>query len=305
MIRSSGNKEHTSQPSQIARVWRTLRLIAIVLLVGILFLRLTGAAERLAYMPSQEQHVTPRGAEDVWITTEDGLRLHAWFWRARDAEPGEVRPAVLHLHGNAGHMGHHRSFSEFLTKSGVHVLMLDYRGYGRSDAGRLRRDALLLDAHAALDALIARPDVERTRVGVYGVSLGGAFALELTKARPEVDRLATLSTFSSWGGVAHDWMPLIGPLLVPSGWDPVDGLERLGDRPYLIVHGTDDEVIHSRHARVLEKAAESAGVPVRLHLATGGDHNRTLETHPDAKGVIADFFAEMATHQPESRDGSK
>ena len=103
---------------------------------------------------------------------------------------------MLHLHGNAGTMANHVGFSDFLTHRGVHVLMLDYRGYGKSDIGKLRRDAVLRDAHAGLDALLARGDVGR--VGVYGVSLGGAFALKLAGERQEVDRVATLSTFSAF-----------------------------------------------------------------------------------------------------------
>lgn len=275
----------------VFRIGRTVRLFLVVALLGVLVFRLFGFAERMAYLPSRDEPVTPHGAEDLWLTTSDGLRLHGWFFRASDAEPGEVRPAVLHLHGNAGTMGNHIGFSEFLTRRGVHVVMLDYRGYGKSDPGKLRRDAVLRDAHAGLDAILAREDVGP--IGVYGVSLGGAFALKLVGEREEVDRVATLSTFSTWRGASQDLFPVLGPLLMPGGWDPVDGIEGLGDRPYLIVHGDDDEVIDARHAPVLRDAAQKAGVDVTMVIIEDGRHNTTLDTGPRAKGAIGDFFGAM------------
>ena len=150
---------------------------------------------------------------------------------------------------------------------------------------------LLRDAHAGLDALLSREDVGP--VGVYGVSLGGAFALKLVGERPEIDRLATLSTFSTWRGVAQDLFPIVGPLLMPGGWDPVDGIAGLADRPYLIVHGDDDEVINVRHSSILRDAARRAGVEVDVVLVEGGRHNTTLESGPGSKVAIGDFFATM------------
>ena len=72
----------------------------------------------------------PGVARAVWLTTSDGLRLHAW-WKA---------PAVtLFLHGNAGNT----------------VLVMDYRGYRRSE-GQPTNRGVNLDADAAHDWLIAQ-----------------------------------------------------------------------------------------------------------------------------------------------------
>ena len=39
---------------------------------------------------------TPPGAEEVWLSTEDGVRIHGLWW-----DDPEGRPAILFLHGNA------------------------------------------------------------------------------------------------------------------------------------------------------------------------------------------------------------
>src|SRR5690606_15378510 len=93
---------------------------------------------RMAYFPSREAFQTPAGYEDVSFQSEGGLTLHGWFMPAVGSGPGardERRPAIVHVHGNAGHVALHEEFSAFLTQAGFHVFLFDYRGFGRSDRG--------------------------------------------------------------------------------------------------------------------------------------------------------------------------
>lgn len=275
------------------RVARVLIVAGLFIVAIIAAVRLTGAAESLAYWPSREPFPTPGFAEDMWITTEDGVRLHAWFMPAQGLAPGERAPAVLHVHGNAGNISSHQSFSDFLTRRGFHVLLFDYRGYGRSDpASPLRRAALVKDTRAALAALLARPEVDADRVGVLGVSLGGAFALEAAAEEPRVRAVATLSAFSSWQGVASDAAPVLGPLLLRPGVDGVHSVARLADRPLLIMHGMADTIVPPRHAEVLRAAAEKAGVRAEVWTHPDGDHNAMIQTIPEAKDRLERFFRE-------------
>lgn len=278
------------------RDWATL---AGVLTLALLMTRLTGCVESMAYYPSRGAFTTPAGYEDVWITTEDGVRLHAWFMPARGLAPGEQAPAILHAHGNAGNVSFHDSFSDFLTGEGFHVLLFDYRGYGRSDNDRpLRRAALAKDTRAALAHLFERPDVDPDRVGVLGVSLGAAFALDAAAAGERVRAVATLSAFSGWRAIAGDVLPLLGPMLMPPGLDPADSAARLGDRPLLIMHGERDEIIPVRHAARIAAAAEAAGVPVTLWTHPQGDHNTFIQSIPEARTVMADFFRDHLIAPP-------
>ncbi len=293
--------EQPTRPGAAKRIARLLLVVCLFLSLAVLTARLTGAAESLAYWPSREPFVTPALYEDVWITTEDGVRLHAWFMPARGLAPGEQAPAILHVHGNAGNINSHQSFSDFLTHHGFHVLIFDYRDYGRSDPGRTRRPALATDTRAALNALLARPDVDPDRVGVLGVSLGAAFALEAAAAEPRVRAVATVSAFSSWAAVASDALPVIGPLLLRPGIDGIDAVARLGGgggeggRPLLIMHGERDDIVLPRHAHLLHAAAEQAGVPVELWTHPDGDHNSFLQSIPDARDRLEQFFRAFLT----------
>ena len=267
--------------------------IAVVLGIAGLAVRLSGVAESMAYMPSREPFATPPGTEDVWFQSDDGARLHGWFMPAAGIERGEPAPAILHVHGNAGNVSSHDSFSRFFTQHGFHVLVFDYRRYGRSDnRGPLRRRALLADTRAALAALKQHHDVDPSRIGVYGVSLGGAFALHAAADDPGVRAIATVSTFSTWAGMARDLLPLLGPVLLRGGVEPVDAAARLGDRPYLIVHGLQDEIINPRHAVLLAEAAQRAGVQTQVWTDPAGDHNSMIQRNPLATDRLVAFFSQ-------------
>lgn len=269
------------------RVWP--RVAALVVLV--LSLRWSRLIESLAfYVPSRHKEQTPLGAEEVWITTPDGVKLHGWFLRAADARPGEKRPAVLHCHGNAGNIADHLAFSQFLTRRGVNVLLFDYRGYGESDQDhRLTREKLRVDSLAAFDWLAARTDVDAARIGVYGVSLGGGFALRVAAERPAAACVCTLAGFSNWDGVSSDHVPVLGRLLIRRGLEPEEAAGRLGARPYQIVHGSRDRIVRVRHAEVLERAARLAGTPVTRVVVSGAGHNDIIEFE-EARDAIGGFF---------------
>lgn len=250
-------------------------------------------AERaLFYYPSREPFPTPPGVEDVCFTTADGVRLHGWLMRPPGVAAGVRVPAVLHVHGNAGNVSWHAGFSDFLPAHGYAVLLFDYRGFGRSEAGRRRpgRDELLEDTRAAWRYLTTRADVDAGRVGVYGVSLGAVVGLALAAEQPRVRAVVALSPFATWRGIARDHGGVLGWWLVRPGMDAVESVGRLGDRPVLLVHGRDDEIVPVGHARQIAEAATRAGVPVQTLIIPGLGHNDFGEARQTAHRSIVRFL---------------
>ena len=140
------------------------RLSRALLLVGALAAAVAFGAmtllERLIFQPGFGTPGTTEGVEteDVFLRTDDGVRVHA-YWL--DAGPGIDR-AILFLHGNAGDASHRVPRASRLRELGAHVLLLDYRGYGRSD-GRPSEAGVYSDARAALDHLAKERSVPRSR----------------------------------------------------------------------------------------------------------------------------------------------
>jgi hypothetical protein len=260
--------------------------------VGLLALgivvRLGGCADRLFFQPTRGRPDPLPGVEEVEFRTADGVRLHGWLFKPA-VRPPAGWPVVLHCHGNAGTIADHAGFSDFLPEAGFAVLLFDYRGYGGSDPAPPSRGALVQDAHAALDYALSRPDLDHTRIGVLGVSLGGAFASRLAADRPEVRALALISAFTGWADVASDHAPLVGRLLVRRGVDPITAVPGLGHRPLLIIHGRRDRVVPFAHGERLAAAARAAGVLTSVTLLDWAGHNDSMED-TDGRSALAGFF---------------
>lgn len=223
-------------------------------------------ADRLVFFPTRElDGGTPAlyglAYQDVALTAADGVALHAWWVPAPAA-----RRSVLFLHGNAGNVSHRLDKLAVLAGLDASVLLLDYRGYGRSqgtpdEAGTYR------DADAAYAWLRARGIAPETIVA-YGESLGGPIAADLA-ARRELGGLVLESAPASILGVAQHHYPLL-----PVSWFlsvRYDALARMPEvrAPVLILHSPDDEIVPFAMAESLYAAAPGRKRLVRL----AGGHN--------------------------------
>lgn len=112
-----------------------------------------------------------------------------------------ARPVtILTFHGNAGNIGHRLPIARMLTNE-IHcnVLMLEYRGYGLS-TGNPDEKGLTIDAQTGLDYIRSRDDLKRTKIIVYGQSLGGAVSIGLVannKGTGDIAALILENTFLS------------------------------------------------------------------------------------------------------------
>lgn len=269
----------------------TVRLlrVAVVLALIPVGMKLFDFGERLFYWPVRGGEDPPAQAEEVWFDS-DGIRLHAWFYRAMGSQAGEVRPVIVHAHGNAFNISRHDVFVDFLPREGFHVLIFDYRSYGRSGRGSLRRDGLVRDALAAVEYARSRPDTDPERVGLYGLSLGGTIALAAAAEDPRVAAVCSVATFSRWKRIANGYVPLLGNWLVGDGHDAEESVARIRDRPILLLHGTEDTIVPFEHGIMIRDAALGAGARVEFLAFEGAGHVDWVDTHPAMRQAIVDFF---------------
>ena len=259
-----------------------LKLFLALAVVAFAALLLAGCVERMFFYPDSAQYTRPEQFglqhEDVFFAAPDGSRLHGWWLPAKGAALG----SVLHLHGNAANVSNHLPLVAWLPAAGFNVLMLDYRGFGRSQ-GKPTLDGVVDDAAAALRTLRARPGVDGGRLIVLGQSLGGATALRLLARDSEGVRLAVIeAAFASYRGIARDaamqsvvlapLVPVAAPALPSDKADPVTALPSLRV-PVLLVHGTADEVIPFKHGEQLAAAAPPGTVFIRVD---GARHMESL-----------------------------
>ena len=244
------------------------RLLGGLLLVAVAWVGIIVALEdSFIYYPTRPVNATPaqRGLayEDVSLTTADGVRLHAWW------VPGQRPLALLWLHGNGGNIGHRVEHIELVHRRlGVDSLVLDYRGYGRSE-GHPSEQGTYRDADAALAYLRARRGSDGADVVVFGQSLGAAIAVDLA-ARERVGALVLEAPFTSIAAMARVALPFLplGPLLRTR----YDSLSKIGrvQAPLLVPHSRVDGVIPYEQGQQLFAAAPE---PKRFHTIVGAGHN--------------------------------
>jgi uncharacterized protein len=223
---------------------------------------------------------------DLELATPDGETLHAWWFPA----PDPTAPAVLFLHGNAGHMGHRDFQARGYLEEGVSVLLLSYRGYGRS-TGRPSTDGIVVDAEAA-HAWLAEELGDPGRIVLHGRSLGGAAAGVLAGrlaagGGPEPAGLIVESTFTDLARMARAVYPFLPPFLLRRLRGTLDARAGVAatSAPVLVVHGSLDTLVPPRMGRSLH---EAAGVRGTLVEVPGAGHN-------DLPWVAsADYFPEVA-----------
>jgi len=242
--------------------------------------------------------------EDVYFSTEDGVRLNGWL--AAPASPkaeADTLPTMLWFHGNAGNLTDRYEMLVGLVNLPARVLLVDYRGYGRSE-GRPSEKGLYRDARAAWRYLTGERGIAPQRVVIFGKSLGGAPAIELaTQVRPA--GLIVQSSFTSIPDMAGRVFPIVPRFLVRTKMDSLDKIRGI-HVPKLFIHSPADEVVPYDMGRTLYDAAPE---PKTFYTVAGARHNETWLVGGKAyweaiRGFVSDSLRESLVGYKEEDAGS-
>ena len=131
--------------------------------------------------------------QDLVLKASDGVALKAYFIRNSSS-----KTTLIYYHANAGNMGHRLPIAkQLMDRLGCNILMLSYRGYGLSE-GQANEKGMKLDAQAALDYVVSHDRLKGGKIIVYGQSIGGAVAIDITaRNQGKIDALIIENTFLS------------------------------------------------------------------------------------------------------------
>lgn len=230
---------------------------------------------KLFYFPTKDMPATPKDRglvyENVTFSTSDDVQLHGWFLPV--AKGQSVKGTVVFSHGNAGSIGHHLPFTDWLPRNGYQLLMYDYRGFGKS-GGAPSREGLIRDVEAAFAYSLTRKEIAGGKIYSFGHSLGGAKSIvALTRAKvPGLRAVITDGTFASYEGMAEIMAGNFGKNLVSDELSPKSAVAKL-PVPLLMVHGTTDEVVPLSQGKELFAAARPRKT---FYEVPGGRHGDSL-----------------------------
>ncbi len=221
----------------------------------------------------------PAGAAGVDVEIEGADRfILRGTWYAAAPAPG---PAVLLLHQCNRDRTSWEGLAASLVDAGLHVLTLDFRGFGESvseSATDFHAQSEELwpyfedDTAAAFRFLVSRGVVDGTRIGLAGASCGGSQAMLLANREEAVRTVVFLSSSIPWV-------------------DESD-LKRFAStrpNPLLCIAAEEDRGTYQRTKRVFQ---ESKNGDSRFILYKGNAHGVPLfEQDETLVEVITDWFA--------------
>jgi fermentation-respiration switch protein FrsA (DUF1100 family) len=255
------------------RVMSNIILPIIIVAVGVyaaLCLSLFFMQSKLLYYPAiPSRNLTASPADinleydTVTLITSDHVKLHGWFIPA-----AHERGTLLFFHGNAGNISHRLDSLKIFHELGLSTLIIDYRGYGRSQ-GTISELGTYLDAEAAWKYLTESRKIPAQAIVVFGRSLGAAIGAYIA-VQQKPAALILESAFTSVPDLAARLYPFLPVRLLSRFHYNTEKLLLSVSCPVLIIHSSDDEIIPYENGLQLYKRARNPKRFLELH----GDHNQ-------------------------------
>lgn len=222
--------------------------------------------------------------EEVELVSEDNLRLHGWYISSPDANR-----VLLFFHGNAGNISHRQQSIAIFHRLGLNILIVNYRGYGKSE-GTPGEQAFYRDSRVAWNYLLTEKNVNRENIIIFGRSLGGIIAAELA-SEVQPGHLILESTFSSARDMSKRLFPVMSNFVpLRFEFNAIDYIKNVKS-PILVAHSPDDEIIPFQLG---EKLFSAANEPKRFLTLSGGHNGGFLLAQPRYEQEISLFLSAQA-----------
>ncbi len=231
----------------------------------------------------------PPFAPRLELLTVGKRKLAASVVRPRGFRDGQRYPVIVYIYAGPHHrmvrtVRHRYLLWQWIADHGFIVVSID--GRGTPNRGRAWERAIkgsfhrlpLVDQVDGLRALgVKLPELDLSRVGVFGWSYGGYMAVMAVLRRPDVFHAAVAGApVTEWRDYDTHYTERYGGLLPQNakGYDEDSALKHAHRlrRPLLVVHGTADDNVYFFHSVKLARALFLAGRPFELLPLAGFTH---------------------------------
>ncbi len=205
-------------------------------------------------------HYANQEIEEYNVSTRDGAVINGVRFKAQDP-----RGVVFYLKGNSKSVKGWGKFAVDFTRHGFDVIMVDYRGFGKS-TGRRTQKAVKRDMQVIYNKI--KEKVAEKYIILYGRSLGSGFATKL--ASMNNPRMLILDApYYSLNKVAKKYIPFMPLSLLIKFPMPTYKWLKYVNCPIHIIHGTDDKLIPYKTSVKLSKIKPEL---TKLYTVIGGGH---------------------------------
>ncbi|WP_179010076.1 alpha/beta hydrolase [Winogradskyella forsetii] len=195
------------------------------------------------------------------LETRDGAIINGLRFFPKEESKG----VMLYLKGNSKSIKGWGKFAVDFTRHGYNVLMVDYRGFGKS-TGKRSQKAIKRDLQLVYDEI--KKQTTEDRIILYGRSLGSGFAAKLASMNhPKL--LILDAPYYSLTKVTARYMPFMPLSLLIKYPLPTYKWLKYVQCPIHIIHGTHDKLIPYKSSVKLAQINPSL---TKLHTVIQGGH---------------------------------
>lgn len=228
---------------------------------------------------------------ELTLKTADGYGISAFEVEVEQPKAVLIFISGIHNPSVTAFFGHARMFSEY----GYASVLYDMRAHGKSEGNMIALGHQeTLDTQAVVDYIRSKAEYQSLPIIVYGLSMGGAVAINSAGQIPEISGLVSMSAYSSWEDVFKENMlasgapKLLAQIQTPFvklytmfkfGWKtssiyPKRQIANLGSRPALLMHSLDDsQVAYGNFERIMMRAPDH----VETWTRPGDEHLLTTD----------------------------
>jgi dipeptidyl aminopeptidase/acylaminoacyl peptidase len=242
-----------------------------------------------SFNKSVEDAVDIRPAEEMWIPSPTGKKIHTFIVKPHDFDPGKKYPLILNVHGGPQSQWTDAFRGDWQVYPGAGYIVAfpnphGSTGYGQEFTAEISKDwggKVFQDVMAVADSLSKIAWVDEERLGAMGWSYGGYMMMWLEGHTDRFKAIAAMmgvyNLTSMWGTTEELWFPQ---------WD-LDGTPWESDlyekwsphiyaknfkTPCLVITGEQDYRVSYTQSLEFFTTLQKLGVPSRLIVFKNDGH---------------------------------
>ncbi|MBN2695182.1 alpha/beta fold hydrolase [bacterium] len=199
--------------------------------------------------------------EEFFIKISDAIFINAVLFKAESS-----KGLIFYLHGNAGSLKSWGEIANIYTDFGYDILMIDYRGYGKSDGKIDDENILFRDIQTVYDKF--KTEYAESNIVIIGHSIGTGVASKIASQNsPKL--LILQAPYYNFTDLVQHIYPFIPSFILKYKFKTDSYIENC-KTPILIFHGDKDEVIYYESSLKLQKKLKSSD---KVIILKGESHN--------------------------------
>lgn len=276
-----------------------------------------GEGERLTFFnQAVEEQVDLRPAEEYWIESPTGKKIHTFLIKPHDFDPTKKYPIIINVHGGPQSQWMDSFRGDWQVYPGAGYVLAfpnphGSTGYGQGFTHAISKDwggKVYLDVMAVTDSLARVEWIDEERMGAMGWSYGGYMMAWLqghtNRFKAIVSMMGLYNLDSFYGSTEELWFPRYDLGESPwssefyNKWSPHRFAENF-KTPCLVITGEKDFRVSYTQSLEFFTALQKQGIPSRLVVFKNDGHwPNFVKSMPLYYNAHLDWFSKYLGGKP-------